>query len=83
MSNNWNGSGRSTGALADRRGADVEFREVMDLLHASPDTRDLTEDELEDRARTAWARFERAPVRSFVPVLVEREVLRGLADCDT
>jgi hypothetical protein len=71
-------SEHSLEGLADRRTAEVEFTDVMDLLRASPRTRDIPDADLEHLARTAWAKFENAPVRSFVPILVEREVLRGL-----
>ncbi len=71
-------SERSFEQLADRRTSQVEFTDVMDLLRASPRTRDIPADDLEKLAREAWAKFENAPVRSFVPILVEREVLRGL-----
>jgi hypothetical protein len=71
-------SERSLEQLADRRSSKVEFTDVMDLLRASPRTRDIPADDLEKRARAAWEKFENAPVRSFVPILVEREVLRGL-----
>lgn len=73
------GTTRSVESLVEQRGSDGEFGEVMDLLRASPATRDLSDGELERHARAMWARFERAPVRSFVPILVEREVLSRLA----
>jgi len=65
-------------ALAERRPEDVEFADLMDQLRASPRTRGVPIDVLEERARRAWTRFAAAPIRAFVPILVEREVLRVL-----
>jgi hypothetical protein len=77
--NTEDGSTHSVENLADQRSSEEEFHDVMDLLRASPRTRHLSDADLNKRARTAWTKFEHAPVRSFVPVLVEREVLRGIA----
>jgi hypothetical protein len=57
---------------------DTELAEIMRLLRSSPRAACLSDEVLERRARVAWVKFEHAPVRSFVPLLVEREVLRNL-----
>jgi hypothetical protein len=70
--------GVSLEALAEGRSGADEFHEIMDLLWSSPRVQSLSPAELEQRARAAWERFEHAPVRSFVPILVGRAVLAGL-----
>ncbi|MBO0885198.1 MAG: hypothetical protein J2P17_33695 [Mycobacterium sp.] len=65
-------------AAPDTDTDETEFVEVLRLLRASPRADELSDEALERRARAAWQKFEQAPVRSFVPLLVEREVLRNL-----
>jgi len=68
----------SVEALAERRSDDVEFADLLSELRASPRTQDMPTHELEQRARAVWTRFKAAPIRAFVPILVQREVLRAL-----
>jgi hypothetical protein len=73
-----NAAGLSVESLAEVRSEAEEFGEIMDLLRSSPRAQGLSPAELEQRARAAWSRFTQAPVRTFVPILVERAVLGEL-----
>lgn len=63
--------------LADARSETDEMAQVVDRLR--PRLTHLPSADLEAQVRTAWAKFAGARVRTYVPILVERDVRRAAA----
>lgn len=60
--------------LADARSETDEMAQVVERLQ--PRLTQLPTADLEARVRSAWESFAGAPVRTFIPILVERAVQR-------